>query len=252
MAKDKNAYLKFSPYSIKEYITRKLSEDTEFSDAIYPGSNLQILIDLVAYMYQCLVFNLNKSAAESMFADTQLFENIVRLVSMLGYQARGCTPSTIAAYVQNMDVSSDRALLPYTRFSSGLIGSDGRQIMFSIGKQNTTDGQTVYVNAGAVSRTFFANGQFKMYPTVFTASGLGNETFVLTGLKSDSAAGKYVAQEYIDVWVESRDGTLTPWNYDANGIFTRSRNLDDLTVENSFYGSGTTGGEDRVYTAYLN
>lgn len=32
MAKDKNQFLKFSPYSMKEYIVRKLSEDPAFTD----------------------------------------------------------------------------------------------------------------------------------------------------------------------------------------------------------------------------
>ena len=60
-------FLRFSAYSIKDLIVRKLSEDTEFSDQNFPASNLNILIDLVSYMYQVLMYNLNSAAAESMF-----------------------------------------------------------------------------------------------------------------------------------------------------------------------------------------
>jgi hypothetical protein len=48
---DNTQYLRFSAYSMKELITRKLSEDTKFTDQVYEGSNLAILIDLVSYMY---------------------------------------------------------------------------------------------------------------------------------------------------------------------------------------------------------
>ena len=68
---DKNTdFLRFNAYSIKDLITRKLSENSKFSDQIYEGSNLAILIDIVSYMYQCLLLNLNNCASESMFADT--------------------------------------------------------------------------------------------------------------------------------------------------------------------------------------
>lgn len=56
MAEDRTKYLRFSAYSMKELITRKLSEDTGFTDQVYEGSNLAVLIDIVSYMYQCLIY----------------------------------------------------------------------------------------------------------------------------------------------------------------------------------------------------
>lgn len=95
MATKKTDFLKFNAYSMKELITRKMSEDSNFTDQIYEGSNLAILIDLVAYMYQVLMYQLNNAASESMFSDTQVYENISRLVKMIGYHPKGCTPSTL-------------------------------------------------------------------------------------------------------------------------------------------------------------
>ena len=40
----KSDYLRFSANSIKELITRKLTADTQFTDQIYEGSNLAILM----------------------------------------------------------------------------------------------------------------------------------------------------------------------------------------------------------------
>lgn len=95
MATQNTDFLKFSAYSMKELITRKLSEDSKFTDQVYEGSNLAILIDLVAYMYQVIVYQLNNAAAESMFSDTQIYENISRLVKLIGYNPKGFKPSSI-------------------------------------------------------------------------------------------------------------------------------------------------------------
>jgi len=40
-----------------------------------------------------------------------------------------------------------------------------------------------------------------MYGTVFAASGVDNETFVLDGLKSDSSDRKFVSHNFIDIYV---------------------------------------------------
>ena len=87
-------YLRFSAYSIKDLITRKLSDNSKFTDQIYEGSNLAILIDIVSYMYQCLMYNLNNAAAESMWSDTQIYENINRLCKFIGYNPKGWQPAT--------------------------------------------------------------------------------------------------------------------------------------------------------------
>ena len=81
---DKNTdFLKFNAYSIKELIKQKLASDTRFTDQLYEGSNISLLINLVSYMYQCLMYNLNNAASESMFSDTQIYENINRLVNLI-------------------------------------------------------------------------------------------------------------------------------------------------------------------------
>lgn len=86
-------YLRFSAYSLKQLILRKLAADTKFTDQIYDGSNLAILIDIVSYMYQCLVYNLNNAASEAMWSDTQVYANISRLAKLVGYCPAGAAPA---------------------------------------------------------------------------------------------------------------------------------------------------------------
>ena len=108
MAKINTDYLKFNAYSIKDLIVRKLSEDTKFTDQVYEGSNLNILIDMVSYMYQCLMFNLNNAAAESMFSDTQIYENINRLCKFIGYNPKGMITSNAIFNFNNFDSASGK------------------------------------------------------------------------------------------------------------------------------------------------
>ena len=63
-------FLRFSAYSIKDLITRKLAGSSKFTDQIYEGSNLAILIDIFSHMAQCILYSLNNTAGESMFSDT--------------------------------------------------------------------------------------------------------------------------------------------------------------------------------------
>jgi len=51
MASDNKDFLRFSAYSFKDLITRKLSEDSKYTDAIFEGSNIACLIDLCAYLF---------------------------------------------------------------------------------------------------------------------------------------------------------------------------------------------------------
>ena len=125
-------FLRFSAYSMKDLITRKLSQNSRFTDQIYEGSNLAILIDLVSYMYQCLVYQLNNAASESMFADTQIFTNINRLVKLLGYNVRGCSPASFNATLRITD-GEGKTLPKYSYVKTDMYDRYGKAICFSTG-----------------------------------------------------------------------------------------------------------------------
>jgi len=129
-------------------------------------------------------------------------------------------------------------------FDTGKTDALGNKICFSV-KENVNLESDQYTNV------MFFNGQYKMYTTIFTASGTANETFVLD-IQSDSDAKKYVANDFIDIYVEGADGTIDRnWNYDSNGIFlNRTNDINQLNIDNSFYGNETL--MDKVYTVYLN
>lgn len=68
----------------------------------------------------------------------------------------------------------------------------------------------------------FVNGRWYLYSTVFEASGVPYETFVLDGLRSDSNDEQYIADGYIRAFVTDETGdvsTLKAWTYDSNELF---------------------------------
>lgn len=241
-------FLRFSAYSMKDLITRKLSQNSRFTDQIYEGSNLAILIDLVSYMYQCLVYQLNNAASESMFADTQIFTNINRLVKLLGYNVRGCSPASFNATVKLDD--GEGAFLPrYATLRTDKYDRYGNRICFSVGSK------AVDVDADNYANVSLYNGTWKMYGTAFVASGAENETFVLQNVMSDSSADppRYVATNFIDVYVRRAggqdQGKWVKWTNDPNGVFMNQK------VDRKVFDMGDVSmytQQEKYYSAYLN
>ena len=58
-------YLQYDAESIKELVKRKLSENTDFTDYIFDDSNMTILIDVFAAMFESLSFYLNHGSTEA-------------------------------------------------------------------------------------------------------------------------------------------------------------------------------------------
>jgi len=252
MATENTDFLKFNAYSIKELITRKLSEDSKFTDQIYEGSNLAILIDLVAYMYQCLVYQLNNAAAESMFSDTQIYENISRLVKLIGYNPSGCKPATMDVYIDMTSNEDDMtfSLLNYSYIDTGLTDSRGKQIFFSRFNDNsTTESGTIEIESDDYHVVKLVNGKWKLYPTIFVASGTEYETFILSQIASNADDGKYVANDYLDIYIKRNGTFIHDFHMDKEELLMGStKNMDSGdTTEKTIYKS-----TDKVFSFRLN
>ena len=266
MSTSKTDFLRFSAYSIKDLITRKLSEDSHFTDQIYEGSNLAIMIDIFSYIAQCLLYQLNNAASESMFADTQLYENITRLVKFIGYQVRGCSASSLQAYVTSTDGSSLRSysIPPYARIDTGLTDRWGKKIYFSTSRGTAIDNFSLVLNSNSSQSIQLFNGEWKLYSKILTASGIDNETFVLDELRSNDEKHEYVAHDFIDIYVyheykdnpdENKNGWRfgeDPWVMDKNGIFTGYESTDSALFNNQTVFRSLYPGNEQIYTVFLN
>ena len=228
----KSDYLRFSANSIKELITRKLTADTKFTDQIYEGSNLAILIDIVSYMYQCLIYNVNNAAAESMFADTQIYENINRLCKFLGYNPKGAYASVVDFMLDNSlqleddtkkQKFEDITIPAYSYIDTGKTDRVGRKIYYSTSDSVTIDSDPNF-------KVLMYNGMWKLYPTVFSGTNQKYQSLILDGIVSDSARNRYVQNNMIHVYVD--DGNIiNRWKAVDDGIFTDN---DIMTTANIY------------------
>ena len=77
---------------------------------------------------------------------------------------------------------------------------------------------------GKYTNVMLVNGRWKHYGTVFTASGVDYETFVLEGLQSDTKQEKYVANNSIRVFVvpNGSEKVDADWYSDPNEIFIQA------------------------------
>ncbi len=230
-------YLRFSAYSIKDLITRKLSDNSKFTDQIYEGSNLAILIDIVSYMYQCLMYNLNNAAAESMWSDTQIYENINRLCKFIGYNPKGWQPATAQFVLDSNQLSGNVISIPqYAAIDTGKTDDNGRKVYYS-----TVDAYTT--THDSLQTVMMYNGIWKLYSTVFSGNDQEYQTLLLDGLKSDSLNQNFVASEFIHVYVQDDTGNLKKWTRTDQGVFT------DNKVDN---GSAIYDQNSTIYNVRLN
>lgn len=201
------SYLHFDAFSMKDAIKKYLTEDSRFTDFVYEGSNLSVIIDLVALMYQCLLYNLNNTASESMFSDAQLYDSINRIVKLIGYNPRGYNTSVVDTVIENTSTDNSGSVntnLPkYAFVNSGLKDSFANPIYYSTVEDKI-------IEPGTKSRVSLYNGIWKLYNVVNVAKGEKYETFNLT-LASNPDTGKYIAYPYIDLYVLDENGNLTQW-----------------------------------------
>ena len=82
-------YSTFDALSMKQLIKDRLRQNAFYTDQDFEGSNLSSLIDMLAYNYHVLLFYLNQTSTESLFSESQLYENVNRIVKLLNYNPIG-------------------------------------------------------------------------------------------------------------------------------------------------------------------
>ncbi len=68
-----DGYVAFDATSLKNLIIQRLNDTNVFSDQKYEGSNLNSIIDIVAYSYHVLLFYLNMKVPYIFFAELICF-----------------------------------------------------------------------------------------------------------------------------------------------------------------------------------
>ena len=260
-------YATFNAYSMRDLIIRKLIEDPATRDQVYPGSNLAILVDLVATMYQTLAYQLNHAASESMFSQSQYYENIVRIAKLLGYNAKGITPSTAvfriddaADLVRRNGVDQEFMIPPFSMVST----SDGKYYSYSPYKWVPCQIPR-NLDADKPFDLVLHNGMWRKYPTTFTPNGTDFETFTLTSVGSDMDGQKYASTAHVfavEVSKATVEGNpdevdwskteITVFHPTNAGLFKGLPNMNDVDQPHNFLYNGLGGSDCDVFNVELN
>ena len=206
-----NDYLRYSAISIKDLIRLKLTENGTFTDQNFEDSNLSIFIDTVAYMYSTLIYYLNNGASEAIFTDTQIYENMNRIVKLLGYNPQGFITSTVQNSMGLRDGftfsnSGIKTIPKYATYTTSLTDTNGNPIKYTF----VEDYAFVASSTSTIDSDFkpiLYNGEWKLYNNTFLSTGIPFETFTLENLTLTGADRIYLSHNHISIIAKLNNGT---------------------------------------------
>jgi hypothetical protein len=204
----KQGYIAFDAMSLRQLIVSRLNEQDVFKDQNFLGSNLAAIIDIIAYSYHTLIYYLNKTSSESMFTETQLYENINRIVKLIDYSPIGFQTSTLAFNCSAQNLPQGLYTIPRYSYivSNNVSFSFNEDITFV----KTTNLAPESLNELAEQKLLF-QGIYQEYP-IQTATGEDNEIFIL------NPSNNLIDHFNIDVYVK-------PLQTNTWELFTKTSNL---------------------------
>ena len=237
-------FLTWDEKSMRALLIKQLSRSGAYTDQIYPGSDLSVLIDITAYAFAMMTYIANNNASEATFADAQFYENVNRLCRMLGYRPKGFStayaPFTIVLdderYVKRFGSSTSSTVRNIPRYASVTKGSKTYSIASGDVGESYSNYQSFPFVVDMVASSpvvsvdddpVFLNGIWKLYGNRPIATGAAAESFVMEDVEGN------VAYPFVDVYVY----------HPATMAYERWIPVSDL------YGSGPA---DKVYCLRIN
>lgn len=194
----KDSYIAFDALSLRQLIIDRLNTQGIFTDHTYVGSNIASIIDIVSFAFNTLIYYLNKTSTESMFTEAQLYENINRIVKVLGYKPLGYQSSIMPYELEVSGLLTDTTYtLPRYSYTTkdNVAFSFSEDVTFIRSYSNNISStlQTVQTNY----TKFLVQGKFKEYSTYIA---LGEPSEMMTMIVTP---GTLVDHYNIHVYVKS-------------------------------------------------
>lgn len=244
-----DAYLNFDAESFKSYMINKLSQNQWFTDQQFEGSNLNNLLDIIAYANNTLLFYLNQTSKESLFSDAEFYENVNRLVKLIGYKPSGFITSTLSFVASSTLPRGTYSIPRYSYFNidgvSYSLIKDGTFVKIKNGEEILSDFSESYI---------LYNGRYDRL-TDYVAIGDSAEVVVL------NTTNKNIDSKTINVYVK-RNNVWSEWTqvedlyfseFDENHFSVR---LNEDSNYDIIFGDGINGTSlqegDIVSVYYLN
>ena len=252
-----NAYTAFDAVTLRELLVKRLLEKGVFTDQIFVGSNMSSLIDVMAYSYHVLMFYLNQTSSEAMFSESQIYENVNRIVKLLNYNPIGYRTSTLGITV---NATSDLPTGSYTIPRYSFINVGG--IKYSINKDIsfTKSLGTAESIPSIGNDNLLHQGAFEEYP-IISAIGEDFETVTLSLTDSVSTIDSSNLDIYVRSGFDTGDRKWKEFNQseslflEAPGSLVYEKRLNEsgrfeFKFGNDVYGRKLASGDD-ILIVYL-
>jgi hypothetical protein len=182
---------------IKDNLVNYLKSTDKFTDYDFEGSNLQVILNLIAYQAQMNAYSTNMIANESFLASASLRDNVVSNASQIGY----LPVSTRSAFSEvSFQYSLDSAEYPsgfpqYLQIEPGPLfttGSGGSNLIF-----NSIDQQTAAVSGVGLCKF----DEIRVYEGTYLTStfvvdeSIFNQRFILENGNIDTTTIRVEVQE---------------------------------------------------------
>jgi hypothetical protein len=199
----KDGYLVFDSLTMVQFIKDRLNDNKVFTDQNYSGSYISTINEIIAYTFHALMYYLNRTSTEGMFKESQIYENMNRIVKLLDYNPIGKQSPTTTFGLSGSEFI-DAGLYTIPRYSYVTNGNIGYSINEDIVLSKLSSGTESFDSI--VSQKLLYQGTFNEYP-IYQAAGNTNEVIFF-------APGDAVLVDHfnIDVYVyETTDSTWYKW-----------------------------------------
>jgi hypothetical protein len=193
------AYVNFDAVSLKNFIIQRLNENSTFTDQNYEGSNISFLIEILAYYTHVLMFYLNQNSSESLFDQSSIYENMNRIVKLIGYKPTGQQTSIVPV---NCVAAADLAIGSYMirKYSYILVDSIQYTVLNDTIFEKTTNSEEIIQSIN--DNLILYQGTVEEYPS-YIAEGIGFETLpVVVDNLVDASTSKFISDGTLSVYVK--------------------------------------------------
>lgn len=212
---NKNSYVSFDGTSLRDIIIDRLNRGQVFTDQNYQGSNLAAVIDIIAYSFSNLLFYLNKTSSESMFSESQIYENMNRIVKLLNYKPLGPQGQNVPIRISVNDLAKNNYIIP--RYSYIPIGTTNYSFTTDVSFSKKTDDSQENIT-DIDDEYSLIQGTYEEYP-IYISAGIDNEKIFL------SVDEKILIDNFnIDVYVKPYNTTTWQKWTRVNDLFLHKAN----------------------------
>jgi hypothetical protein len=193
-----DGYAAFDALSLKNLIIKRLNSTNNYTDQRFEGSNLSSIIDIVAYAYHVLLFYLNRTSSESTFTTAELYENVNKIVKLIGYNPIG-KQTAILPFKSQANNTLPAGTYTIPRYS--YFNVNGTTYSFNSDTTFTKITNTTETLADLQDNNLLYQGSFTEYPSYF-ANGAPFEVLTITVVDPN---GGNVSIDHFNIYIYVKD-----------------------------------------------